>query len=99
MTAWRALAARESVDDCVELIEVADLEGEDTLLAETAQGEIDLETECLLETLFQRLRVGTLACAGGGAAGTASSGAAGLGVGLGLGFTGEAFEIAHGEFL
>ena len=53
-------APRQPLHDRVELVEVADLQGEQTLLAQAAQLEIGFQPQRFFDALLQRLRVGAL---------------------------------------
>src|SRR5918994_7790757 len=66
MTPVASSAARQALHHGVELIEVANLQGQETLLAQPAQLEVGLEAQRFLDALLQRLGVGALGRAGAG---------------------------------
>ena len=93
-------ASRQLVDHRIELVEVANLEGEQALLAQPAQLQVGLEAERFLDTLFERPCIGALGSAGRCrlAARLAGAGAALAGRRLLL-LAAEALEVAYREFL
>src|SRR5260370_41203144 len=52
------LAPGQALDDGIELVEVADFEREQALLAQPAQLELGLQAQRLLDALFERAGVG-----------------------------------------